>query len=161
MGPPGQQPSGWSRAPAAPVISGWAPQSLPPRPHSPGPLPPALPANLGSAFRDDRLALTRGGPPLRRARPCHLPLRHHLQCLPRLTPPSRAAALGTIPAAHWLLPRQPGATPLPIGPAWALRHLCAGLSVARTLGQIPERGVGLTHGDTSATQRTQISPTKR
>lgn len=27
------------------------------------------------------------------------------------------AALGTIPAVHWLLPRQPRATPLPIGPA--------------------------------------------
>nr|XP_020033345.1 phosphatidylinositol 4-kinase type 2-alpha [Castor canadensis] len=32
-------------------------------------------------------------------------------------PPSRAAALSTIPAAHWLLPRQRGTTPLPIGPS--------------------------------------------
>lgn len=52
--------SGMKPRSPAPVISGWAPQSLPHPPHSPGPLPPALPANLGSAFRDDLRALARG-----------------------------------------------------------------------------------------------------
>lgn len=50
-------------------ISGWTPQSPPHQSHCPGPLPPALPANLGSAFRDDCHAPTRGsgGPDLRTA----------------------------------------------------------------------------------------------
>lgn len=48
---------------------------------------------------------------------CHFALRHLHPPQPHWTPPSRTAALGTIPAAHWLLPRQPRATPLPIGPA--------------------------------------------
>lgn len=47
---------------------------------------------------------------------CHFPLRHLHPTQPHWTPPSLTAALGTIPAVHWLLPRQPRATPLPIGP---------------------------------------------
>lgn len=48
---------------------------------------------------------------------CHFPLCHLHPPQPHWTPPSLTAALGTIPAVHWLLPRQPRATPLPIGPA--------------------------------------------
>ncbi|XP_060245638.1 uncharacterized protein LOC132655845 [Meriones unguiculatus] len=67
----------------------------------------------------------------------HLPLRRLQPSQPRRMPPSLTAALGTIPAVHWLLPRQPRATPLPIGPA-LLRAI-----FVRGLGQRSERGVGL------------------
>lgn len=106
----GQQPSiCTSRDEAAslatPVTSGWAAQSLPHSPHSPGSLPPAS-ANLGSVSPGWRSRLNRApqrsGPPLRPVLPSHLLLRHIHQRLPHLTPPSRAVALGTVPLAHWL-----------------------------------------------------------
>lgn len=134
----------WSHGPQ-PVISGWAPEPLPHRPHPSGPpststtKQPGLrllgwPSHPGEGFQ-------RPGPYIRRASAGHLPLRHQLQ--PHLTPPSLAATLGTIPTAHWLLPRQPGATPLPIGSAQAQHHLCAGLRVSRAPGWISDREMGL------------------
>lgn len=84
------------------------------------------------------------GPPLCPARPRRLPPPNHLRrCRPHVTPPSRAAAPGTIPAAYWLLPRQPGAPPLSTGPARTRLHLCAGQSGSRVARQITDRRVGV------------------
>lgn len=69
---------------------------------------------------------------------CHFPLRHLHPPQPHWTPPSLTAALGTIPAVHWLLPRQPRATPLPIGPALFVPSL-RGAQCFGSLGQRSER----------------------
>lgn len=71
-----------------------------------------------------------------------------------------AATLGTIPAVHWLLPRQTGSNATP---HWASPGLCAIFvrgSVSGSLRSIPERGVGLNYSHVSAAGRTQNSPTR-
>ena len=126
--PAGATPRMDPRSPA-PVISGWSPQSLFPDHTLAAPSHPCCQSTWAGA---SGIIVS----PRRRAAAAltsvpHLPLRGYLQCLPHWTPPSRGATLGTIPAAHWLLPRQPVATPLPIGPApGSSPSLCGAVSQA-------------------------------
>lgn len=99
------------------------PQSLSGGPHSQVPPPTRTAGQPELGFSQTTVTPRRGagfqqlGSLLLWTPQCHFPLRHLHPTQPHWTPPSLTAALGTIPAVHWLLPRQPRATPLPIGPA--------------------------------------------
>ena len=132
--PRGCYPPGWTRAPQplsfrAGLPSPFFPITLSRPPPTRAASQPG-PGLQGWSSHPDA-GLQRPWPRFRPPRPCHLPLRGYLQCLPHWTPPSRGATRGTIPAAHWLLPRQPVATPLPIGPApGSSPSLCGAVSQA-------------------------------